>query len=203
MIKHIVFDLGGVLIDWDPRYLYRKIFDTEEEVSYFLTEICDMEWNELQDAGRDIEQGMEERINLYPQYRKEILAYYNRWPEMLGGPVQEVVDLLGLIVQNGEHNLFGITNWSHQTFPIAKKYYSFLSVFQDIVISGVEKVKKPDPKIYKVLLSRQQIDAQDCLFIDDNIRNVKGAIEVGMKAIQYISPKQLSKDLNTLSILKW
>ncbi len=202
MIKHIVFDLGGVLIDWDPRYLYRKIFDTEDEVNHFLTQICDMEWNELQDAGRNIEQGMEERIQKYPHYEKEILAYYNRWPEMLGGPVQEVVDILGLIAQNGEHNLFGITNWSHQTFPIARKYYSFLSVFQDIVISGVEKVKKPDPRIYHILLSRQQLNAIECLFIDDNIRNVRGAREVGMKAIQFISPNQLKLDLKIWNILK-
>ena len=198
--KHIVFDLGGVLVDWNPRYLYRKIFDTEGEVEYFLTHVCDHDWNELQDQGRDLDEATAERIDRFPAYKKEIQAFYGRWTEMLGGPNQPVVDLLGRLVQRGEYNLFSITNWSHQTFPIARKLYSFLSIFQDIVISGVEKVKKPDPRIFQILLDRQQIQPQECLFIDDSLRNVEGAFQMKMHAIHYQNYDQLITDMKSLGI---
>jgi len=200
MVKHIVFDLGGVLVDWDPRYLYRKIFETEQEIEYFLTNICDPDWNELQDAGRDLAVGTSERIAKFPTFKSEIEAFYGRWIEMLGGPNQPVVDLLGMLVAQGDYNLFSITNWSHQTFPIARKLYSFLSCFQDIVISGVEKVKKPDPKIYQILLDRQQIQASECLFIDDNLRNIEAARQMGMAAIQYKGYEKLMLEMKNFGV---
>ena len=199
-IKHIVFDLGGVLIDWNPRYLYRKIFETEAEVDHFLTQVCDHDWNELQDQGRDLAEGTAERIARFPEYKQEIEAFYGRWTEMLGGPNQPVVELLGNLVRSGAYNLFSITNWSHQTFPIARKMYSFLSSFQDIVISGVEKVKKPDPRIFQILLDRQQIQPRECLFIDDSLRNVEGAQQMNMHSIHYRSPDQLLTDMRDLGI---
>ena len=200
MIKHIVFDLGGVLIDWNPRYLYRKIFEKEEEMEYFLQEVCHMEWNEMQDGGRGFQEGIAERIVQFPNYAEPIQAYFSRWTEMLGGPIDGSVKILGELVKQGKHNLFAITNWSHETYPFAKSRYAFLSCFQDVVISGVEKLKKPDPRIYKILFDRQQIAPEECVFIDDNRRNIEAASQVGMQVIHYMSSEQLRKDLSSILI---
>ena len=132
----IIFDLGGVLIDWDPRYVYRRIFDTEETIEWFFEEICTNEWNENQDAGRPLKEATDELVTKHPEYEKEIRAYYGRWEAMLGGPIQETVDIFRSLKQANKFRFYALTNWSAETFPVALQRYDFLGWFHGIVMSG-------------------------------------------------------------------
>ena len=138
-IKNIVFDLGGVLIDWDPRYVYRTIFDTEEEVESFLAKVCVYEWNIQQDAGRSLQEATEVLIRKHPEWATEIQAYYGRWEEMLGGVIEGTLEILESFMSNSNYTVFALTNWSAETFPVAQARYEFLQWFEGIVVSGVEK----------------------------------------------------------------
>jgi len=200
MINNIIFDLGGVLIDWNPRYVYRKIFDSDEKTEWFLANICTMTWNEQQDAGRSIQEATEQLQKEFPQWRDEISFYYGRWKEMLGGPVSDTVDLLSSLKTNNTYNLFALTNWSSETFPIALERFDFLSWFQGIVVSGHEKCIKPDRKIYQILLDRYDLNAKNSVFIDDNKRNVAGALSIGMKAIHFKDTNNLKESLSELGV---
>jgi len=195
MIKNIIFDLGGVLIDWDPRYVYQTVFDTEEEVEWFLENVTKMDWNIQQDAGRDLQEATDLLIAGHPKWKKEIEMYYGRWVEMLGSAVEGTVKILDSLVQNPNYRVLALTNWSHQTFPIALKIYDFLQLFEGIVVSGVEKCIKPDPKIYNTIIERYNLKAEESLFIDDNQKNVEGAIACGMQSILFENPKKLEQDL--------
>jgi len=200
-ITTIVWDLGNVLITWDPKQLYRKIFDTEEKVEWFLKEICTLDWNEQQDAGRTWAEGTHILGQQFPEYQAEINAYAERWEETLVGPIDGSVRILKALKQANTHKIYGLTNWSAETFPIALERYDFLQLFEGIVVSGVEKLKKPDPKIYQLLLSRYQIEPKEALFIDDSARNVAGAKAVGMQAIHFKSPIQLAEDLKAHQVI--
>ncbi|MEM7103940.1 MAG: HAD family phosphatase [Bacteroidota bacterium] len=197
----IIFDLGGVLIDWNPQYLYRKIFPDEEERTYFLQNVCTPHWNEQQDAGRSIEEANKILIDQYPQFEKEILAFYGRWTEMLGGPIDETVELLKLLNGNGNHRLLALTNWSAETFPIALERYDFLQIFSGILVSGQENMKKPDPRIYQLILDRYHVDPATSVFIDDSQRNIDAAIKEGIDGIVFTSAHQLREALVARSIL--
>lgn len=197
-IETIIFDLGGVLIDWDPRYVYRTIFDTEEEITSFLENICRYEWNVLQDAGRPLAEATEILVAEHPEWEKEIRAYYGRWPEMLGGVVEETVEILEALKASGRYRLLALTNWSGETFPIAHARYDFFRHFEGVVVSGVEKVIKPDPQIYRILLDRYGVNPDTSVFIDDSLKNVKGAENVGIHGIHFQSPMQLREDLADL-----
>lgn len=188
-INTVVFDLGGVLIDWDPRYLYRKIFTDEHDMEYFLSEICTPDWNEQQDAGRLLKEATSDLANRYPQFRLEIEAYYGRWEEMLGGAIKPAVNLLQETAAMKHLRVFALTNWSSETFPIAIERYTFLSLFEDIIVSGEEKVKKPDRKIFEILIGRTGLSPARTLFIDDSARNVRAAEKMGFRVIQFTSPK--------------
>ncbi|HQU53415.1 MAG: HAD family phosphatase [Lewinellaceae bacterium] len=202
MIDYIVFDLGGVLIDWDPRYLYRKLFEDPNEIDYFLTEVCHGKWNEQMDGGYPFEQACNDRIAEYPQYEEAILAYWKRWPEMLNGAHPGTVELLEQMRSNQTHRLFSITNWSAETFPTARRLFPFLGYFEDIVVSGEEKLIKPNAGIYQVLFERNQLNARAGLFIDDNANNVEAARACGMEAIHFKHPEQLKSDLQTFGIIR-
>ena len=200
-IKNIVFDLGGVLIDWNPKRLYRKIFDTEEEVDRFLTDICTMDWNIQQDAGNAIA-GATQMLSLkYPQWKDQIHAYYGRWEEMLGGAIEGTVKILEECLANPNYRVLALTNWSHETFPIAQKRFEFLKSFEGIVVSGVEKHIKPFPEIYRILLTRYNLDPIETIFIDDNADNILGAEIMGMQAIIFENPTQLRAEMVAKQIL--
>ena len=174
-IDTVIFDLGGVLIDWNPKYLYRKIFNDEEEINYFLTEICSPDWNEQQDAGRTLAEASEILVKKHPKYEKEIEAFYGRWTEMLGGAIEKTVDILEQLHHKKEQRILALTNWSAETFPYALENFEFLQLFEGILVSGVEKMKKPDSKIYQLMLDRYQIEAPKSVFIElwfpkDNFR---------------------------------
>ncbi len=200
-IKAIIFDLGGVLIDWNPRYVYRDIFDDEGKIDWFFENICTHDWNEKQDAGRSLEEATQELVEKFPEYENEVRAYYGRWEEMLGGPIHDTVAILRSIREADKYNLYALTNWSAETFPVALERYDFLKWFDGIVMSGEEKTRKPFADIYHTLLSRFKVDPAEALFIDDSLRNIKGAGEVGIKGIHFHSPPQLLRDLKEMDIL--
>lgn len=196
----IVFDLGGVLIDWNPAYLYRKIFQEEAQVQFFLTHICDSHWNEQQDAGRPLAEATQILVAQFPEYTEAIQAYYGRWTEMLGGPIRGTVQLLEALHQQKKYRLYALTNWSHETFPYALQHYDFLQLFDGILVSGEEELVKPDPRIYQLLFERFGINPSTALFIDDNPKNVLASRQSGMEALQFVSPEQLQAALYDMGI---
>ncbi len=195
MIKNIVFDLGGVLIDWDPRRVYRTIFHSEKEIDRFFNNICTYEWNMEQDAGRLIADATQEKIAEFPAWKNEIEAYYGRWEEMLVGPINETVDALKQIIDSKKFRVLALTNWSAETFPIALKKYDFLHWFEGIVVSGTEKCRKPYPEIYNILFERYNLDPSASIFIDDSKANVEASKSLGMEAIQFNNAQQCKVDL--------
>ena len=195
-IKNIIFDLGGVLIDWNPKYVYRQIFDTEEEVDWFLKNITTHDWNIEQDAGRLLSDATELLVNQHPKWESQIRAFYGRWQEMLGGPIDETVALLQQLISLKKYRILALTNWSHETFPVAiERYGYFLNLFEGILVSGVEKMKKPDHEIYDLMLSRYNLIPEESVFIDDSENNIIGAKACGINGIICKSPEQLKNDL--------
>lgn len=196
MIKNIIFDFGGVLVDWNPKYLYKKLFTNEADMADFLENICTSDWNEQQDEGRTLRAGTDYLVALHPEKTALIEAYYSRWEEMLAGPIEGTVDILQKLKNAGTYGLYGLTNWSIETFPIALARFDFFSLFDGILVSGTEKIRKPDPAFYQLLLSRYNLQASECLFIDDNQRNTDSAIKFGIQSINFKHPEQLLKELN-------
>ena len=201
-IDTIIFDFGGVLIDWNPAYVYLKEFrgDTKK-MSHFLEHICSWEWNENQDAGYLLQQATEERVAMFPEHERLIRMYYGRWEEMLGYEHTETVEILKHLKEKGEHKLLGLTNWSHETFPVALARFDFLSWFDGIVVSGTEKMKKPDARIYQLTLDRYHVKAKNAVFIDDKKENTDAAINEGIHGIHFRSAMGLKKELEHLGVL--
>ena len=195
-IKNIIFDLGGVLVDWNPDKVFIKVFEGDKQkMEYFYAEVCTQEWNENQDAGYPMAKATEERVALFPEFEKEIRMYYDRWDEMLGNQIQGTVDILKKLTNSPEYKVVALTNWSHETFPKAIKKFEFLQWFEGILVSGVEKTRKPFPEIYELTLNRFDLKAEESLFIDDNLRNVEAARALGIHSIQFHSPEQLAQEL--------
>lgn len=196
----IIFDLGGVLINWDPKVLYRKIFSTEAEIEKFLSEVATMDWNEQQDGGRTLATATELLVSLHPRWKTEIEAYYGRWEEMLVGPIDGTVELLSQLKAQGNYRLLALTNWSAETFPIAQERYDFLSWFEGILVSGEEKLKKPDPAIYELILNRYNVKREESLFIDDNLRNIEAARALGIHSLHFSTSQRLKEQLKAVGI---
>lgn len=200
MFKNIIFDLGGVLIDWNPRHFYRTVFNNDVAMEDFLENVCTDDWNIQQDCGNTLTDATNTLCKKFPEKEALIRMYYAEWPKMLAGSIKESVAILKQLKQNNL-KLFALTNWSHETFPYARKTFNFLGDFIDIVVSGEEKIMKPDHRIYKILLSRNNLQAHESVFIDDNIRNVKAAQELGIHGINFTSPQQLKLVLHQLQLL--
>jgi 2-haloacid dehalogenase len=201
MINTIIFDLGAVLIDWNPRYMYRTIFSDEAEMEKFLAEITTSDWNEEQDAGRALQEGTEILIQQFPEHEENIRAFYSRWHEMLGEAFHDTVEIFRQLKESGKYRLYALTNWSAETFPVALERFQFLNWFDGIVVSGAEKMRKPTPKFYHILLNRYDVKAKEALFIDDNYRNILAAEKIGINCIHFISAEQLENELRALEIL--
>jgi len=201
MINTIIFDLGAVLIDWNPHYMYRTLFTNEQEMKDFLQTVCTPDWNEEQDAGRSLQEGTDLLVAQHPQHEANIRAFYGRWEEMLGEPFLDTVELFRRLKTSGKYKIYALTNWSAETFPVALARYDFLGWFDGIVVSGAEKMRKPAPEFYQVLLDRYQVDPQKALFIDDNYRNILAAEKAGIKSIHFTSAGQLEKELEELELL--
>jgi len=200
-IESIIFDLGGVLIDWNPDYVYRTIFNDETKMQEFYNEVCTSEWNEEQDAGRGLKEATEELVARFPADEKNIRDFYDRWEEMLKGEIEGTVKVLKKIKDKNSVKLYALTNWSAETFPVALKRFEFLQWFDGRLVSGEEKMRKPFIEIYELLLKRFNINPATAVYIDDNERNLKTPSELGMHAILFKSPSQLEEELKKLSIL--
>jgi 2-haloacid dehalogenase len=201
-IEAIIYDLGNVLIDWNPDYVFNKLFDNDEKKKHFFENICTMEWNEQQDAGRSIKEATDELLQKHPDWKEYIAAYYGRWAEMLGGPIKESVAIFKQLKDSGRYKIYALTNWSAELFPIALKRYSFLHWFDGRVVSGEEKMRKPFPQFYHLILDRYNLVPEHTLFIDDNLRNIEAARELGIQCIHFQSPEQLRNELLQLQVLK-
>ncbi|NNE31018.1 MAG: HAD family phosphatase [Winogradskyella sp.] len=200
-IDTIIFDLGGVLIDWNPEYVYLDVFKGDrKKMQWFFENICTHEWNENQDAGYPLQKATEERVALFPEHEELIRMFYGRWEEMLGEAIDGTVKILKCLIDNPNYKVVALTNWSHETFPVALDKFEFLQWFDGILVSGEEKTRKPFRDIYELTLKRFDIVAENAIFIDDNLRNINAATELGINGIHFESPQALKQALQKFSI---
>ncbi|RZM18237.1 MAG: HAD family phosphatase [Pedobacter sp.] len=201
-INTIIFDLGNVLIYWDPERVFDdKYFETEEKRKEFFKDICTMDWNEKQDEGRSIVDATMELIDRYPEWEAPIRDYYGRWTEMLGGPIHKTVELFRQLKASGKYKIYALTNWQAGLFDIALVRYDFLHWFDGRVVSGEEKTRKPFPEFYQRLLDRYDVVPEQALFIDDNFRNIQAAEAMGIHSIHFETPEKLEEQLLQRQIL--
>ena len=194
MIKNVIFDIGAVLVDWNPRYYYRTVIDDEALIEKFLTEVCHFEFNHTLDLGRPWDDARAELVEKFPEYETMIDAYWHNWLEMFSGPIHESVDILMDIKRRG-YPVYALSNWNDIKFPIAMQEFPFLRLFDGRIVSGEVKLAKPDPRIYQLLLDTYKLNPRESLFIDDRLDNVESARALGIEAVQFISPRQLEQDL--------
>ncbi|TGV01580.1 HAD family hydrolase [Flavivirga rizhaonensis] len=200
-IDTIIFDLGGVLIDWNPEYVYLDEFNGDrEKMQWFFDNICTNDWNENQDAGYPMAKATEERVALFPEHETLIRMFYGRWVDMLGEEISGTVNILKTLKESNKYKILALTNWSSETFPIALDKFEFLQWFEGIIVSGDEKTRKPFDDIYNLTLDRFNITAEKSIFIDDNLRNIEAANALGINGIQFKSPKQLIQQLKNYNI---
>ena len=196
----VVFDLGGVLIDWNPRYHFAEVFAGDAAaMETFLTEICSQAWNERQDAGRTIAEAEAELIARHPREAERVRQYYAGFGRMMRSAIDGSVAILEELHAAGTP-LYALTNWSAETFPLALRRFEFFRRFRGIVVSGEVKTMKPHARIFELLLERHGLTAGDCVFIDDSEKNVVGARAVGLHAIHFLAPAQLRGDLVALGL---
>jgi 2-haloacid dehalogenase len=199
-ISAIAFDLGGVMIDWNPRHLYRKLFGADEAgMERFLAEICTPAWNARFDAGRPFAEGIAELVAAHPDQAELINAYRDRWPEMLGGTLDETVRIMRELRAAG-YRTYALSNWSAETFPTTRAMYPFLDEMDGVVISGEVGVGKPDPAMFRVLLSRYGLAAGETVFIDDWDLNIATAASLGIVAVPFVDSATLRGDLRRLGL---
>jgi 2-haloacid dehalogenase len=200
-VTAVVFDLGGVLIDWDPRHLYRRMLGSDEAVEEFLDEIGFAAWNHGQDAGAESwEHAVERLAQRFPHRRDLIAAYPARFAETLAGPIEGSVAVLRELHDRGVP-LLALTNWSAETFPVARERFDFLDVFGGIVVSGHERVAKPDPGLFSLLVERYDLDAPSTVFVDDREVNVAAAAAAGLRGLLFTGADRLRRDFSRLGLL--
>jgi 2-haloacid dehalogenase len=198
-LENIIFDFGGVLVDWNPRYLYKDHFKDEKGMEYFLKNICNDKWNLEQDKGRTLLEGTVLLQNKYPEFYSLIQLYYDKWETMLKSDIPETVSLFYRL--KTKYKIYGLTNWSIETISILYRRFPFFKEFDGIVVSGQEKIVKPNPQIYHVLLERYNLKVENSVFIDDNINNIKVAEKIGLYAIHYENTSKLETKLSTINAL--
>lgn len=195
MIKNIIFDFGGVLVDWNPHYLFDKYFNDMDEANYFVENVCNSEWNAEMDGGKPFEQAVRERIALFPKYAEALKLYQTNWMDTMGEEIPGMYDIIKSLKKNGFPVIYGLTNWSAETFPTVQKTYHIFSLIDNIVVSGEVKQLKPNPEIFHTLLNKYNLKAEESLFIDDNLKNVEGAKAVGINALRFEGAEKLKEDL--------
>lgn len=199
-IDTIVFDLGGVLVDWNPAHLYEKIFPDPKERRFFLENICTPDWNAAQDGGRTIAEATKILVARHPEYRHAIQAYYERWEEMFRGPIPGTLEIFYRLTENPDYKVYALTNWSSETWERGLKLFPFFSLFDGILVSGYEKTMKPEPEIYHLLLDRFGLDPGKLVFFDDSEKNVIAAQKSGFNAFVFQSPEQLKSSLKSYGV---
>ena len=200
MPNTVVFDLGNVLVRWNPRLLYEQLITDAAELEQFFDTVITHDWIREQDAGRPFDEGIALLAGQFPHYRSEISAFWERWEEMVPGPIDGTVAILAELKERGTP-LYALTNWSHETFPIARPRFPCFEWFDGIVVSGEIGLIKPDARIYQHLLERFGLEAADCVFIDDSAANVAGAEAVGITGLHFQSPEKLRRELGDLQLL--
>lgn len=198
--KTIIFDLGGVLIDWNPRYFYKNVFKDDKKMEDFLSTACNSAWIVKMDEGVLIKDNIAQGQKEHPKYAKELAMYDEGWSKMIGGYFKDSVEILENLKAK-KYPLYALTNWSAEKFPWARKHFAFLNLFDGIVVSGEEFCRKPFPKLYNILLLRYNLEAKNCIFIDDNKDNVIAARNLGMKGVQFTSAKELKDILQQEGLL--
>ena len=199
-VKTIIFDFGAVLIDWNPHRMLDKYFGSKEKADWFIANVCTSDWNTEMDGGKPFAQGIAERSAIYPEYRADIQAYYDRWIEMIGGEVPGMRELVAELKAKG-YGLYGLTNWSAETFCLVRNEYPVFSLLDGMLVSGEEHLLKPSPEIFQRLVDRFGLTPSECLFIDDNAANVEGSISFGIPALRFTDPATLRSDLHSRGIL--
>lgn len=200
-IKAIVFDFGNVLLEWDPRHVYRRYFPNDEEaMEQFFHEVNFMDWNAQQDKGRTFAEGVTELSIQFPHYSDLIQAYHDNWKDSVGDYFAGTVEIIRQLKKNG-YSLYGLSNWSAETFPLAREKYDFFHLFDDIVISGEVGLIKPEPEIFELMLKKIGRPANQCLFIDDALANIEQARRMGFAVIHFQSSEQLAEELQSLKLL--
>ena len=190
-----LFDLGGVFFDWDPKYFFTKIISDKDEMDFFLTKVCNDEWNLAQDSGRSIEDGEKDIIKKFPEYEYLIRQYYPNHRKMIKGTFKSSVDILIKLKQNN-YECFVLSNWSSETFIDIPKEFKFMNNFDGLLISGEDKLVKPDPKIYLLAIDRFNLDPQNTVFIDDKLVNINAAKKLGFKTIHLTNPNIIESEIN-------
>jgi 2-haloacid dehalogenase len=197
----VIFDLGGVLIDWNPRHLYRKLFDGDEAaMEHFLANVCTQEWNRGQDAGRPIADAARLLKQHHADKAELIDAFYGQFDEMMAGSIGGTVVILSELYARGTP-LYLLSNFSAETYPLACRRFEFLQLFHGIIVSGEVKAIKPDPRIYEILIDRYRIDPYRAVFIDDVAENVDAARRFGIYGIRFIDSEALRAELAALKLL--
>ena len=199
-IRAVIFDFGGVLVDWSPHNLYRHFIKQPHEIDRFLSEINFAEWNVQQDKGRPFAQAVAELSSEFPQHARLISAFHEHWEDSIVGSIDGTVVILRKLKQLG-YPLYGLSNWSAETFPLVREKHTYFDLFDDIIISGEVKLIKPDPQIFRFMLNKFKLEAQACLFIDDSMANIKTANELGFATIHFQSPAQLEIELSGRGVL--
>ncbi len=194
MIKNIVFDYGAVLIDWNPHYLYDPYFGDRAKADRFLGEICTLEWNTTLDGGRPFHEACLEKAAQYPEFKEPIMMYETGWRKMVNGEIPGMFDVVKTLKDRG-YKIYGLTNWSAETFPWVRETFPIFTLLEGMVVSGEEFLLKPGPEIYNLLLKRYGLKAEECVFIDDNPANAEGARRVGMKGLVFRGADTVLHDL--------
>ena len=201
-IDTIIFDLGGVLVDWNPEYVYRKVFDgNEKKMEWFLTNVCSPEWNIEQDAGRTINEAEKLKIAEFPEYKDLIKLFYKDWEYMFSGIIEENVHILNQLKVSKKYKLYALTNWSAEKWDKALELFPFFKDFDGVVVSGQEKCRKPFNKIYEIIINRYNINPTKSIFIDDNYDNVQAAKKLGINGIHHSVKTPLSKSIDKFRLL--
>ena len=200
MINNIIFDFGGVLVDWNPHYLFDKYFNDINEANCFVENVCTTEWNAEMDGGKPFAQAVKERSAMFPKYAEALKLYQTNWMDTMGEEIPGMYDLIKSLKANGFPVIYGLTNWSAETFPTVQKTYRIFSLIDNIVVSGEVKQLKPNPEIFHTLLNKYNLKAEESLFIDDNMKNVDGAKAVGINAIRFENAQKLKESLKSLDI---
>ena len=196
-MQNIIFDFGNVLVQWHPEQIYTEYFGDEARAWWFLRHVADMDFRQRIDAGESMEKCIREKQSQYPDYAEAIELYRSKWREMLTDEVPGMRDLINeLRVLNYE--IYGLTNWSMETFPEAREHFGILQMIDRYVVSGAEGMVKPDPRLFQVLLDRYGLRAGECTFVDDNPDNVAAARKMGMNGIVFTGADELRKELGII-----
>jgi 2-haloacid dehalogenase len=198
-IDAVAFDIGGVLLDWDPRYMYRTLFEDPGDMEDFLARVCTSDWHRAHDLGADITQSCEQLAQRYPEHRDMIMVWAERGEEMVAGQFDGTAAILGELKAAGMP-CYALSNMEPDAFRVRRARFAFMDWFDDHVISGFEGVAKPDPRIFRILLDRHGLRPEATVFIDDQPRNVAAARDLGLIALQFSSPAQLRTDLINLGL---